>query len=416
MKPRLQLPARQRGTATLVTVMTLFFILAMVAAYAGRNMVFEQRIASNYYRAGMAAEAAEAGAEWALSLLNGEKVDGLCKASTGGSDFRQRYLNIAADEGYGVPVNPGAQWLAGCTNTGDNQWACQCTNGGGLEDPQASARFQPMFGLRLAALTHSGQLRVTVRGCSAGLGQCSDQVVNAAESIGLAEQTVDLVLLSALRVPPASPLVAVGTIDLGSDTGVHNEVESAGGLVLQTGATLSGDTTRLSSVPGTPAGQALLTGDSSLQSATLFQSFFGMAASRYRGQPAITRLSCQGDCSAAIQAALARGRRLLWVDGDLTLGSNLSLGSADQPLLLVVDGQLTVNTPLDVNGLIYASGPVQWSNGSGMPSRLQGALMTAGSFTASGTVDLSYDAAILRKLNKQMGSFVRSPGGWYQMR
>ncbi|MFY7949505.1 MAG: pilus assembly PilX family protein, partial [Gemmatimonas sp.] len=61
---------RQQGAATLVVVMVLFFIISMVAAYTSRNMIFEQRTGANLYRASQSFEAAEAGMNWALMMLN----------------------------------------------------------------------------------------------------------------------------------------------------------------------------------------------------------------------------------------------------------------------------------------------------------------------------------------------------------
>ena len=52
---------RERGAATLVVVMVLFFIISMVAAYTSRNLIFEQRTSANQYRSTQAQEAAEAG-------------------------------------------------------------------------------------------------------------------------------------------------------------------------------------------------------------------------------------------------------------------------------------------------------------------------------------------------------------------
>ena len=69
-------PSAQRGAAALIVVMLLFFIISLVAAYAGRNLIFEQRTSTNQYRATQAFEAAEAGLEWALAMLNGGRVDG----------------------------------------------------------------------------------------------------------------------------------------------------------------------------------------------------------------------------------------------------------------------------------------------------------------------------------------------------
>ena len=41
---------RRHGLAALTVVMILFFVMAMVAAYTNRNLIFEQRIATNSYR------------------------------------------------------------------------------------------------------------------------------------------------------------------------------------------------------------------------------------------------------------------------------------------------------------------------------------------------------------------------------
>jgi Tfp pilus assembly protein PilX len=58
----------QRGVATLIVVLVLFFVVSLVAAYTNRNLIFEQRTASNQYRSTQALEAAEAGLEWAISM------------------------------------------------------------------------------------------------------------------------------------------------------------------------------------------------------------------------------------------------------------------------------------------------------------------------------------------------------------
>ena len=71
-----------------------FFILAMVTAYAGRNLIFEQRTSINNQRATQAFEMAEAGLEFAVGLLSGGRVDDRCQptASTAEVTFRQRHF------------------------------------------------------------------------------------------------------------------------------------------------------------------------------------------------------------------------------------------------------------------------------------------------------------------------------------
>jgi Tfp pilus assembly protein PilX len=48
--PRSRPSHAQRGAATLLVVVVLFFILALVTAYASRNLIFEQRISANNQR------------------------------------------------------------------------------------------------------------------------------------------------------------------------------------------------------------------------------------------------------------------------------------------------------------------------------------------------------------------------------
>ena len=72
----------------------LFFILAMVTAYAGRNLIFEQRTSVNNQRAAQAFEAAESGLDMAIGLLSGGRVDAQCTSTNdvAQNTFRQRHL------------------------------------------------------------------------------------------------------------------------------------------------------------------------------------------------------------------------------------------------------------------------------------------------------------------------------------
>ncbi|RYG22576.1 MAG: hypothetical protein EON93_24980, partial [Burkholderiales bacterium] len=98
MKPFLVSHAqRQRGAATLVVVMVLFLVMALLAAYANRSLMFEQRISGSYYRASMAQDLAEGGVDWTVAMLNGGGIDDDCKpVATGGARFVDKYLNVSA--------------------------------------------------------------------------------------------------------------------------------------------------------------------------------------------------------------------------------------------------------------------------------------------------------------------------------
>ena len=72
--------------AALMMVMVMFFIMALVAAYTNRNLVFEQRTTANSYRAERALVAADSGLDWTLSMLNGGRIDLQCRPSTTATD------------------------------------------------------------------------------------------------------------------------------------------------------------------------------------------------------------------------------------------------------------------------------------------------------------------------------------------
>ena len=71
---------RERGVATLIVVMVLFFVVSLVAAYTNRNLLYEQRMSINNFRATAAMSAADAGIDWAVAMLSGARVDANCMA------------------------------------------------------------------------------------------------------------------------------------------------------------------------------------------------------------------------------------------------------------------------------------------------------------------------------------------------
>ena len=105
----------QRGAASLIVVMLLFFVLSLTAAYTSRNLIFEQKTSANQSRSTAAFEAAEAGIEWTLAMLNGGTVSDACANLVGGTSFQQRYVAIAP---YGAapptPPTMSARWSPIC--------------------------------------------------------------------------------------------------------------------------------------------------------------------------------------------------------------------------------------------------------------------------------------------------------------
>ena len=113
---------KQRGAAALAVSMVLLFAMTVVAFFANRSMIFEQRTSANQVRYTKGFEVADAGIEWAIARLNDPLTLAAASCVPDGStagllSFRDRYLQPTASDathptGWFNPVTtvyPGCQ-------------------------------------------------------------------------------------------------------------------------------------------------------------------------------------------------------------------------------------------------------------------------------------------------------------------
>jgi len=160
------------------------------------------------------------------------------------------------------------------------------------------------------------------------------------------------------------------------------------------------------------AGDGIYANDANLLALSndgFFENYFSESKDTIRGRA--TRVDCTTPCSATdakIQALAGKGG-LIWIDGDLDLSSAFAFGSASDPVILVVNGNLTMNDPnAEVYGQLYVAG--DWNNGSG-GGWVHGTAMVEGNFSANGSLQFDYDAAVLAQTAKQ-GAYAKVPGSW----
>lgn len=444
-------PAGQRGAAALVVVMMLFFIISLVAAYASRNLIFEQRTSANNYRATQAFDAAEAGLEWAIAMLNGGRIDAACGSSAdpAQNSFRERYLRLIDDAGRiearrwnqagtEVPLQPS------CVLDGD-AWACSCPAAG---DPTlvapAGGGSSPVFRIEFSPADGPAHLvRVSARGCSSWGAPC----VNGSATQAEANTEVNAVvgLAPALTQTPVAAITVRGPLDAPDATFVNPD--TVGLAINAGGAVASQPVVGPPGMPSARAQQALVVADDVSLSGLpvagglsrgkmMFLAAFGMPPAAYRVQPAVRRIVCGDECSAALQdAALRFPGRVLWIDGDLRLSADtvLELGSATAPVLLIVDGNVdwAAGASVLVHGMVYVRG-ASWSS-VGAAATVIGAVVAEGDsaigppdegrFTIAGSPRFVFDAATMDHLKKvrarslfDFASFARLPGSWRDFR
>lgn len=278
--------SRQRGAASLIVVMVLFFIMSLVAAYTSRNLIFEQRTSVNQYRATQAYEAAEAGIEWAIAQLNGGRIDGSClEAGVTNADtsFRQRYLaintNPAPDPASGmvtaltqppVPGNAAVPRRAGCVWNGA-EWTCSCPSDSNpaLAIPAGTGIF-PAFWVSFSTVgvSRPGVVQIISNGCTRVDTACLSSSANASDVEGRALVTALVALRGAVATPPVAALTVFGSVTnrgpLDPQLSVYNTDGDRGGITIQTNGSVSPDRIVLGSLPGTPGSASVIDGDGSL--------------------------------------------------------------------------------------------------------------------------------------------------------
>ena len=411
----------QTGAAALLVVVVLFFILAMVTAYAGRNLIFEQRTSVNNQRAAQAFEAAESGLDFAIGLLAGGRITAECVSTNDMAmdTFRQRHLTVS--DVTGLITTPGAQAtrLPTCMLLQDGA-QCSCPGAGppalilpvGSTTPAFQVHFEGTIG-------QPGVVRAVSKGCSSIGTACYADAPNPADAV--AEISVLLGLNSALATPPSAALTVRNTLNLNNQAvRIVNADVPTRGITIDAGGTVSNSgNAQLSSVPGTPGSASVLASDPSLAELVngdrMFVSLFGMDRDTYRSQPAAVQVTCSADCGTDIGIAVARNPgRVIWVQGPATISSAQVWGTEADPVMLVVQGDLSVQANLQLFGVLYlhgGGGSNAWTTTVGSTS-IFGAVVAEGNLSVNGAPTLVFNPSVLRTINLKQGSMVRIPGSW----
>jgi hypothetical protein len=396
----------------------------LAAALGHRHVLTELRITANQVHAGVAFEAAEAGLSWAQARLNSPLAIGDdCEPSgaAGADGFRERYLQTRADGRIdprlrGAPGSPQPR-QALCLREGDG-WRCHCpTESAPSLAAPADPRPRPAFLVEWQAVERPGVVQVSATGCSHLASPCLPGAAERADAS--ARLRVGLALLPALATPPAAVLTVQGQIDAGTAAlGLHNADALSGGLAAHAGGRLLGTRLRLSTAPGAPVAAATLASDESLattSAAAFFARHFGTDPDAWRRQPGVRTVDCRGgDCGDALRSALegATDTVRIAVAGDLALSGRQRVGSATAPVVLVVEGTLRLQGPVQLHGLVHARG-LRWDAADeGDGALLRGAVLLSGDYGGDASADLVYDVGLMRRLAGRSGSWVRVPGSW----
>jgi hypothetical protein len=431
----------QRGSSALIIALVLIFGMSLMAFFANRGLIFEQKTSANQYRATRAFEMAEAGLEWAVARMNDDifiAASPSCATGTGTQSFRDRYLAPSAT---GLTINTANPPRPGCSVAADGTTTCSCPASGtdpglgGAGDPRFTVRFNPDPG------GDPFTVEIVSFGCTNQGALCDPG------STAVPDGTA--VVRSLFRVRPRFPnspgagLIAGSMAVSGGNLKVVNLDVKSNGITINSGTTVDqGNATSVVTLPGTPPRASVLDNDPSLNALTnadangdlFFQSFFGETQAQYQANPQtwlITSGSCgtrarctscttAASCGSAVSAAYNAGASQFWADTSASFNnSNMptvgTLGTSTRPIVYAGSGGVELRANITAYGMFYvATGTAteNWDYDGSGTAKVFGAFVSRGNFDkGSGTLDLIYDANIFG-LGQATGLLVRVPGSW----
>ena len=457
----------QRGAAALAVSVVLLFGITLVAFFANRTLIFEQRSSANQMRATKAFEMADAGIEWAVARLNdpNKLVDATCTTSAAPTSaqlsFRGRYVKPTAANPPGKLtgwLDPVLNTYPGCSVDAAGAFTCACPTPVGIAtaavltnigDPKFRVQFKPVPGDDLS-------VEILSRGCSNGSACDPSAVPTDADSTAI----VRLLLKVRPTFPtvPGAGLISGSTTVISGSLNVVNTDTASNGITINTGSTMtfSGAGTTVQTLPGTSPYASVLDNDPSLLQLTnadsdgtlFFSSYFGENFPNYKANPqtkVITRggssnyasgqCSNDGDCGSAVSYWVDRGITQFWLDvpsgtcgspptcGVTFNSSNMpsttsgTLGTANNPIAFATNGQLLLNGGVTAYGILYAATATAQDDltySGGGSATIIGSLISRGDFarTGNGNVSIIYNANLFGAKGPPSGLLVPVPGSW----
>ena len=398
---------RQQGVAALTVALLLLSVMALIAFFANRSLLFEQKSSANQYRAVRAFEMAEPRLEWATAMLNEARpIDANCAPAAAGMSFRDKY--VPSDAALALVPSAGARCRVSA-----GALVCSCPDAG--HEPALGDVNDPSFSVAFAGAAADTSVQVSALGCT-GLGtQCLPGSTQG-RADAVAHVSVALKLVPLLRALPAAPLTAGGPVTIAGPASLANLDSATQGALVVSGQTIDVGAAALATLPGSPPANALLANDPALDAlappasdgSAVFNAFFGMTPGRLRnaaplrvigGSSAVAR-------TAALRAAYEQGYSAFVANGDLMLN-----GSAARPVLIVSAFAVACSAPCPIAGMLYAD--IADRDASDLANlSVQGAVVTRGRHSQPLGGAIAYDAAVLKTLRHRNSIFVRVPGSW----
>lgn len=364
---------KNRGFATLAIAFVVLIVLTLTVLFTAEALINEQKITTNTYRSNLAFDTAQAGIEYGIKYIDTNRA-----TVTDGQTVNGTLLNGSA---YQITFN----FIGGNKNTAN---------------------------VVSTGITQDGASTRTVK------------------------QAIKYYALTGTM--PTNPIISRGKVELDGNANVKNLESSttiiSGGAVkikgsatteLASGVSSNSSATRSDIIENNDAIAGMT--DAQLQTnyaGAQLTSFQSSANYQYSGSGTTNYASdVNGKTGSIIYITQS--------SGTATINGSTTIGSATNPVILVIQGDVKINGNVTIYGNVYSTGNMELSGNlklNGMALSMQGvqvgignteiygAIVSGGEYKITGSADLSYDSSILTSNNNALpGNYGRVAGGWQDL-
>jgi Tfp pilus assembly protein PilX len=352
------------GAATFLITTILLISITMILIFIANYSVIQQKLGANTKRTQQAFEAAEAGLEFGINYLQRNSATILANKSGG---FVQPYSDSSTNN---VTLANGSKYTITYTNPTANNYSLIRITSIGVSDDSSATR-------TITQLVQFGAILFTL---------------------------------------PQSPVVSKGAVSMNGSNVIQN---------LQGSTTIaSGSTVSLSGSSSTQAQGGVISTPGHLQSdiqqnsanltsqtsSDFFASYFGASMTTVRNS-ANFQYSGLSNYSPSLNG---KQGVTIWIEQPTStarLSGSAVIGSAAQPVLLIVNGNLDISGSMVLYGLIVVLGTTT-TDVSGS-SVINGGLLATDNLSLSGSNTITYNNTVLSTVQQSTTNYyAKVPGSW----
>ena len=356
---------KQAGITMLLLTVVMLFTATLVVMFAANYSLLQAKITSNQYRSQMAFEAALAGAEYAINYFNMNSA-AIEAAASGG--YLQPYTNSSTTN---VVLANNSKYSFVYTNPTANNYNTVIITSTGTSDDGTATR-----------------------------------VVTQQIEFG-----------STLLVYGSYTMVSKGTMSLSGNTTVTNtqtnDTLEAGSSVNGSGNFKTVTSTGTSSTSGN-FGADITQNVSALantSNADLFSGYFGMTEAQYIAK-AVHSYGAQSNFATTLNGMNNTTVYINETGSTANFSGNTTIGTAANPVLIVIDGNLNISGNFTLYGFIFVNGASTATTNLSGNITITGGIATTDNISASGNLTLTYNNAVLGGVQQSNSYYAKIPGAW----